>query len=342
MRNLVVAVAAGLCTVAAARVQPQAPPDAGITLRLDSNLVLTDVFVTYRKYTQRVGPLTADDLLVREDGAPQQIRSFSHDTLPLSVIFLFDLTDTVRPVLKPLAAGAQKVLAHLRPQDEAAVMVFYSTTQMLQPFTHDHALLAQAIEKASTMSTSEATFLNEDVFQATETIPQATVPDSRRVLLFLTDGTSNVPSAMAQKTVGKSAPAHLHTEAEATDALLHSGAAASALIERSALTDFVIATGLVGGSPLINAMTHPGDVRRYAAQSGGIVLDSNRENVAAQMGDMLDALRSRYTVGYVPSASQPAGKFCRIQISLTPHFFAAHPEFKRRGLVVHTRVGYYR
>jgi len=332
MRTLSLPVLALICAIAVAHAGAQTPPDSEATFTIRTDLVLTDVFVTYRKYSQRVSPLTAEDLLVREDGAPQQIRYFTHDTLPLSVIFLFDLTQTVHPVLKSLAAGAQTVLAHLRPQDEAAVMVFYSTTRMLQPFTHDHALLAQAIDDASKMTIPEGTFLNEDVFQATEAIGQATVPD----------GTSNIPSSLAQKTIGKSAPAYLHTEAEATDALLHSGASVSALIERSALSDFVIAAGLVGGSPLVNSLTHPGDVRGFAAESGGIVLDSGRENVAAQMGDMLDALRSRYTIGYVPSVSQPTGKFCRIQIALAPHFFLTRPEFKRRGLVVHTRVGYYR
>lgn len=342
MRILSIAVLTLCCAAAADRAFSQEPADSQPTFSIRSELVLTDVFVTYGKNSRQVGPLTADDLLIREDGTPQQIRTFTHDSLPLSVIFLFDLTDTVRPVLKPLAAGAQEVLAHLRPQDEAAVMVFYSTTRMLQPFTHDHTLLAQAIEKASWMKTGEGTFLNEDVYQATEAMAQTTVPESRRVLLFLTDGTSNIPSPEAQRTIGRSAPKRLHTEAEATEALLHSGAAVFGLIEESALTDMVVAASLAGGGPLINMLTHPGNVHRYAAESGGIVLDSDRRKVAAQMGEMLDALRSRYTIGYVPSASRKGGEFRRITVSLTPHFFATHPEFKRRGLVVHSRVGYYR
>jgi len=37
-----------------------------------------------------------------------EVSSFSQDTLPLSVVLLFDLTDSVRPVLKSLAEARWK------------------------------------------------------------------------------------------------------------------------------------------------------------------------------------------------------------------------------------------
>jgi VWFA-related protein len=313
------------------------------TLKITTNLVLTDVLVENRKTHQAVGPLTPEDLALTEDGAAQQIQYLSRDTLPLSIVFLFDLTDTVRPVLKPLAASARTVLDQLRPQDEAAVMVFYSTTQLLQGFTRDHGLLASAIDKASAMSTPEATFLNEDVFQATEAVRQAKLPDSRRVLLFLTDGTSNIPSPMLKKMFGKSAPERLHTEPEAMDALLRSNAAAAALIERSALSDIDVTTRFVPPiGPLMRMGPDPGDVRKYAQQSGGMVLTAATRGVAAKMAELIDVLRSRYTLGYRPSATRPDGTFCRIEVKLTPQFYAAHPGLTAKMLAIHTRSGYYR
>jgi VWFA-related protein len=332
-----------LASCATVCAQPAEAPEPTPTLKVTASLVLTDILVEDRNTHQAAGPLTAEDLFVREDGVPQQIQYLSSDTLPLSIVFLFDLTDTVRPVLKPLAASARTVLDRLRPQDEAAVMVFYSTTQLLQPFTRDRDLLAQAIEKASAMSSREATFLNEDVFQATEVVRQATMPDSRRVLLFLTDGTSNVPSAPMKKMYGKSAPERLHTESEAIDALLRSGAAASALIERSALSDIDITTRFVPPlGPLLRMGPSPGDVRKYAEQSGGIVLHSAKQEVAGAMAELIDAMRSRYTLGYRPTAVQPEGKLCRITVELTPHFFAAHPEVAAKTLTIHARKSYYR
>ncbi|MGA2674080.1 MAG: VWA domain-containing protein [Terracidiphilus sp.] len=317
--------------------------DSTLTLKVTANLVLSDVLVEDRSTHQAVGLLTADDLLVREDCVAQQIQYLSSDTLPLSIVFLFDLTGTVHPVLKPLAASARTVLDRLRPQDEAAVMVFYSTTQLLQPFTHDRDLLAAAIGKASTMTTPETTFLNEDVFQATEVARQATEPLSRRVLLFLTDGTSDVPSAAIKKIYGKSAPERLHTEPEAMEALLRSGAAASALIERSGLTDVSLATRYLPPlGPLMRLGGDPGDIRKYAEESGGIVLHSSKQEVVAKLAELIDAMRTRYTLGYRPSATQPEGKFCRIAVELTPHFFATHPELTAKMLAIHAKRGYYR
>ena len=73
---------------------------------------------------------------------PQNISYFAHDRLPLSVVFLFDLTETVQPILKPLAEGARNILSHLRPQDEVSVMVFSSHTELLKDFTTDRTLAA--------------------------------------------------------------------------------------------------------------------------------------------------------------------------------------------------------
>lgn len=316
---------------------------AAPALKVTSNLVLTDVLVENRKTGEVVGPLTVGDLALREDGVPQQIEYLSSDTLPLSIVFLFDLTDTVRPVLKPLAASARTVLAQLRPQDEAAVMVFYSTTKLLQGFTRDHDLLVKAIETASAMKSGEATFLNEDVFQAAEVSRQATVPDSRHVLLFFTDGTSNVPSTFMKKRYGKSAPDRLHTETEAMEGLLRSGAVASALIERSGMTDFVTSTMyLPPVGTLMRLGGAPGDVRKYAERSGGVVMHSNKEETATKLAQLIDEMRKRYTVGYSPSVAQPGGKFCRIEVELTSHFFATHLGLKPKMLAIHARTGYYR
>jgi VWFA-related protein len=323
-------------------VRAQDSPDTAPILRLNASLVLTDVLVEDRATHQAVGPLTAEDLIVREDGVAQQIQYLTRDTLPLSIVFLFDLTETVQPVLKPLGASARTVLDQLRPQDEAAVMVFYSTTKLLQPFTLDHALLAQAIEKASTTSASEATFLNEDVFQATDVVRQATVPDSRRVLLFLTDGTSNTPNPAMKKIFGKSAPERLHTEPEAMNALLRSGAAASALIQRSALSDLDTATRILLPVGPMHLGGDPGDIRKYAERSGGIILHSNNQDVAVRMAELIDEMRSRYTLGYHPSATQPDGKFCRITLEPTPHFYSTHPGLTPKMLILHSKSGYFR
>lgn len=69
-------------------------------IRVSSELVVLDVLVVNKKTSTGINNLVASVFVVTEDGEPQRIIYLSHDQLPLSVVFLFDLTETVRPILK--------------------------------------------------------------------------------------------------------------------------------------------------------------------------------------------------------------------------------------------------
>ena len=112
-----------------------------------------------------MGSLSKEDFQLYEDGVQQQIAELSRNQLPLSVVLLFDLTASVQPVLKALAAGALEALQHLKPEDEVAIMVYAASAQLLQDFTTDREQAVAAIEKAGTMESSEAAFFNEAIFR---------------------------------------------------------------------------------------------------------------------------------------------------------------------------------
>src|SRR5579864_8070209 len=171
--------------------QTSAPPADVFKIRV--NLVVVDAQVLNKKTHQPVLELKSDDFLLFENGLKQQIISLSQDQLPLSVVFLFDLTDSVRPVLKSLADGALQALQHLKPEDEAAVMVYAASAKTLQDFTTDRELLVKAIRKASRMESNEAAFFNEGMFQAAIQAGKAT-RHGRRVIIWLTDNVPNIPS----------------------------------------------------------------------------------------------------------------------------------------------------
>ena len=255
----------------------QAPAREGAApvIRVSSELVVLDVLVENKKTGTPISNLEAKDFAVTEDGEHQRITYFSHDQLPLSVVFLFDLTETVQPILKPLAEGAFEILGHLKPQDQVANMVFSSHTELLQDFTTDRQLAAAAVKKASEMSSGQGTFIHEDMYEAVEQALKSTPPETRRVLVWLTDGTANLENSFTQKTIGQEAPARLHTKEESTTKLMQSGVVVAALIDRSAATDAFIAAADV--SPLafvIGART--GDINRYADITGGPAGGVNR------------------------------------------------------------------
>jgi VWFA-related protein len=303
--------------------------------------VLVDTLVENRKTGARIGGLDTSDFEISEDSVPQDITYLSQDQLPLSIVFLFDLTETVRPVLQKLSQGATMILGHLKPQDEVSVMVFSSHTEVLQGFTTRRISTEAAIERAAQMKTAEGTFIDEDMYEAIDQALQSTAPKGRRVLVWLTDGTANDENSFTQATIGKESPARLHGKSEAVDKLLHSGVAVAAMIERSDLTESLVAAaqrnpGQVPGGARV------GDIASYADLTGGPVVYSTGKSAVAQLAELLDELRSRYTLGYKPAASAPEGKFCKLRVTLSPEAYAKHPEWKKSDIAVRAESGYYR
>jgi VWFA-related protein len=339
MRLLLMPLILTLVPVSSAQTNSSTPPEPAATIRVSSQMVLLDALVEENKTGRPLETLNQADFHLYEDGIPQTITYFSQDRLPLSVIFLFDLTDTVRSALKPLAAGAREVLDHLKPEDEVAIMAFSSHTEMLQVFTRNRAQAAEAINRASGFETGDGTFIHECMYEAVQQALQARTPGSRRVLVWLTDGTANTENSQTQKTIGKHGPAHLHSQEEATSALLRSGVVVSALIDKTAATEMSILANNVNPFGMMNG-ARTGDVRNYADMTGGPVLETSKKEVADRLAELIDQIRLRYTLGYKPSAAKPEGTFCKLRVELDPAIVKLHPDLKKAK--VRTRQGYYR
>ena len=310
-------------------------PTPDNVIHVSTQLVTLDALVENKKTHALIGNLNRSDFQLTEDGTPQNLTYFDHDQLPLSIVFLFDITESVRPALKPLAKGALEVLAHLKPQDEVSVMAFSSHTELLQDFTTDRLRAAMAVDRASTMKTNEGSFVHECMYEAIDQAMRSSIPNSRRVLVWLTDGTSNLENKFTQKQMGRESPPILHTEKENIDRLQRTGVVVSGLIEHSTLGDLVITSALLEG-------TRFGDIKNYAALTGGPVLKTSKKEVADRLSDLIDDLRSRYTLGYRPTVFNPAGVFCKLSLQLSPTYPQPPPELPPTNITISPRQGYFR
>ena len=321
-------------TVRAQQPDEQARIATTETLHVSSQLVLLDASVTNKKTGKVIAGLTPQDFVLSEDGEPQTVSSLSQNMLPLSILLLFDATDTVRPVLYPLALGARRLLTHLHDDDEVSVATFSTHVTTLQRFTTDRPPVIFALGDASdVVDKDKATFIYEDVFEATEIAHKARAKDSRKVEVWLTDGSSNYEDAGMIKAHGEGAPAVLHTKEQAADALSRSGVVVSALIETSSLTTAERA--------------HPehsrfGDIEAFAGLTGGPVQYAAQTDIVDKFAALLDTLRERYTLGYKPARSKPAGTLCKLQLTLAASFFASHPEMRSKDIIIRTRQSYTR
>ena len=318
-------------------VQPDAPPQTEHVLKVSVNVVTLDAQVLNKKTRQSVSELKAEDFEVFDDGVKQQITSLSQDKLPLSVVFLFDLTDSVRPVLKSLGEGALQALQHLKPEDEAAVMVYSSSSQLLQDFTTDRELIAKAIRKASRMESREAAFFNEGVFQAAA---QAGKGAGRRVIIWLTDNVPNIPSDEIRSRYGQSITNEaLHNETEAFTRLFKTGSVVFTLLQRSEISESRAQAAFNDPKSMLDRKTYPpGDVYKYTRQTGGEVVESySNKKISAKMAELIDHIRTRYALTYHPMTNNARGKFHQIRLEVSPEVV------QRQGkVIVETKRGYYR
>jgi VWFA-related protein len=305
--------------------------------RVDVRVVQVDAQVLNKKTRHAARELKKEDFELYEDNVRQQVSSFSQDTLPLSVVLLFDLTDSVRPVLKSLAEGALEALHHLKPEDEVAVMVYAASAQVLQEATTDRALAIAAIEKASRMESGEAAFFNEGIFQAADQLAKGNNRSSRRVIIWLTDDVPNVPSEDSvplryRKSLNGAMP---HTQADAMRHLLQTNTVVCSLVKQSDLS--VDGESGLRARPAEYMLHPPGEVYKYASVSGGQVIEFKKKELNQKLALLIDDLRLRYSLGYHPSRQKAKGKYCVIKVKLAPEARKA-----LRDVVVEARQGYYR
>jgi VWFA-related protein len=309
----------------------------GGAYRVDVRLVQVDAQVLDKKTHQAIRGLKRDDLQVYEDGVPQEISTFSQDELPLSVVILIDLTDSVRPVLQSLGRGAQDALQHLKPHDEVAVLIYSASTYLIQGFTTDRSLAAAAIDKAAHLGSPEAAFFNEAVFQAATYLSAVKNPNSRRVILWFTDNVPNTPSDEVKARIGKSLSGKdLHSEKQALEQLFRTGTVVCTLLEKSLISD-EHERRYRAEMNTERMLSSPGDVHKYAKATGGLVVESSDKTAPAKLAEMIDNLRLRYTLGYRPSVEKRQGTFCTIKVELAPDV-----KKLQKDVVVEAKQGYYR
>jgi VWFA-related protein len=333
MRRATIFVLCVMASAASIRAQ-DAPIGTTETLHVGTQLVVLDASVTDRKTGRAITGLTPQDFILTEDGAPQTIASLNQDSLPLSLVFLFDATDTVQPVLLQLAMGARRTLDHLREDDEVEVATFSTHVTIVHRFTKSHPDIAFALADASSVhDKNRATLIFEDLYEATELAQDAPTPNSRRVEIWLTDSSSNLQGDPGIHAQSEGAPAVLHAQADVADILGRSGVVVGALVQQSEMT--------------MRERSNPGhsrfgDVAHFADVTGGPVEYTSQVEAVSRFGALIDALRQRYTLGYRPAQAKPAGTVCKLHLALSPAFFAANSEIRAKDIVIRTRQTYTR
>jgi Ca-activated chloride channel homolog len=300
--------------------------EADQSVKLGVELVVMDVQVLKKPNARAVGDLKKEDFVVYEDGIKQAVTHFSQDRLPLSVVLLLDVSRSVRPFTRQIRDGALQALQRLKPEDEVALAAFATSTRVIQSFTKDRRLITDRIEDLyETAEVGRATFLPEAVYQAAGQLKRASTPESRRVIIAITDNIST-----QQRFMG-------HSGGEAVRELYETGGVVCGLLIGGGLGKQ--ASGVrkvIRYAPPFLLVGDPADIDTFADRTGGEVMRASSDEIETRLVELIEHLRTRYAIGYTPSNSKHDGKFRKVKVTVS-----AAVEAREGKLSVLTRRGYY-
>lgn len=284
----------------------------GTVFRTAVSLVHVDAEVT--DGTRLLNGFHEEDFQIFDNGAPQKILYFSAEETPLDLILLFDISGSMQPKLKKLAASAHAALAQLRRGDRVAVMVFNRRSTILAPFTDDMQAVERTINEKVLVARGGTRILRA-VDDAAGYFLKEPRTERRRAVLIVTDNHGQ-PSG--------------HQNAVVRD-LWEADALLSGLELRFAGEGAVLAASWVL-SPQ-TAWMQMENMTGVVEKTGGDLVKGH--DPGADFEEMIRRLRIRYMLVYALPQGQP-GEERKIKVELTEDARKKNPK-----ALVRARYGYY-
>lgn len=292
------------------------------TLKINVNVVQL-FFNVKDKHGTLIPNLTKNDFEIAEDGKPQTIKYFTPESnLPLTLGMMIDSSGSQRNVIDmEKEVGGAFLRQILTDKDEAFVISFDITVDLLQDFTRDNHRLQAALNKAKVNTdyssggipgmgggpvpqrgNSPGTLLYDAVYLSSHDMLAKEV--GRKAMIILTDGQDEGSRLKLQDAIEASQKA---------DAIVYVLLCAD--------------RGFYGGF----GYSGEGDMRKLTEQTGGRVINvGNKFDKLRQAFDQIAAeLRSQYNIGYTPTNEKKDGTYRKIEIK------------NKQGHKIQARSGYY-
>jgi VWFA-related protein len=266
---------------------------------VDSNLVLVPVTVT-DSHGAVVPDLTRGDFVLTEERQHQEITPFSHETEPVSLGLVVDLSGSMAKKLAKVGVAVKTLLDNVEPEDEEFLVTFADRPELRLPFTSDASAIRRALLFAEPRG---STALFDAVALAVHQMRDA--QNQRRVLFVVSDGGDN-----HSRFTGR----ELRSLLDEADLQIH-------------------AIGIHDNARMMEEIRGPWVLEDLARLTGGqhhMVSDIGElPTIAARMGL---ALHDRYLLGYKPTPLGLSGTFRRIAVKLVqPKGAPRYYVYARRG-----------
>ena len=291
------------------------------TLKVNVNVVQL-FFNVKDKHGALIPNLTKDDFEVREDGTPQTIKYFTAETnLPLTLGIMIDASGSQRNVIDmEKEVGGAFLKQILTDKDEAFVISFDISVDLLQDFTRDVHRLQAALNKAKV-----------NVDYSSGGIPGmggGPVPQHNSPGTLLYDAVYLSAHDMLAKEVGRKAMILLTDGQDEGSRLKIQDA-----IEAAQKADSIVYVLLCADRGFYGGMGYSGegDMRKLTEQTGGRVINvGNKFDKLKEAFDQIAAeLRSQYNIGYTPTNTKLDGSYRKLEIK------------NKQNYKIQARAGYY-
>jgi VWFA-related protein len=259
------------------------------TISVDVDLVNV-VFTVFDRRGKLITDLKQEQFRVFEDNKPQTITNFSRETgLPLTVALLVDTSGSIRDKLRfEQEAAIEFFYSSLRRgTDRGLVVTFDSGVDLLQDYTDDPEILANAVRR---MRAGGGTALYDAMYlAATQKLARQ---NGRRVMILISDGDDNSSRVSLTETLEAS--------------------------QRNDVVLYTVSTNGTTGSRSREQERGDKTLKRFADETGGRMFSPFKlQELAADFQNIGDELRAQYTLAYRPSNGIKDGTFRRIRIDVT-------------------------
>ena len=316
--------------------------DNGLVFRSDVSLVRVDAQIV-DSGNRAITHLHAGDFILRVDGKVVPIRNFASENMPVDVLFLLDVSASMRPHVQRIADASGQALTVLGKDDRMGIMVFDRNTRVRLPFNGNPQEVQREFDRLLRQERfNGGTDITRAMLDAADYIRHEGRRDARRAIVILTDDQTEFDRD--DIAVGR--------------ALANADAVMCALIapdagqygHRGGGRPGGLGGGGLGGGLGGIIFGRGGGGNRYPGGGGGsnttsagaseIARDSGGDsmsvNDASALEDTLARLRQRYTLYFnLPEGVQP-GQERNIVVDLTPdarhRYFDAEVRYRRTSM----------
>ncbi len=126
---------------------PEQKGDEG-TLKFSVQSQLVEIYLTVTEGKQLIPNLAASDFTITEDGMPVPVDRLDNPDVPLQIVLLVDLSESIRPSLRTIQDSAVAFLDSLNPRDRVMLLLFNSELRFFEQRTEDRRPIIREIRHA--------------------------------------------------------------------------------------------------------------------------------------------------------------------------------------------------